>query len=152
MARQWGATGSCTGLPETEEPTDETVRWGSQFSIHSAPIISSDGDLGVPSVSDNVSEVLPSSWEAHEETQMRPCSLTLPANGGLNGFTLAAMANEAHLRHCPILVKDLSCETADDEENENHLTISSLTARPLIAKSHELRTRKVTLFSDNLIK
>lgn len=143
MARQWGATGSCRGLPEAKDPTDETVRWGSQFSIHSAPTMVLEGDLGVPSATDSVSEVLPPSWEAHEENQLRPCSLTLPSNGAFNGFNLTAMATEAQLRHCPILVKDLSCETADDEENENHLTISSLTARPLIAKSHELRTRKV---------
>lgn len=77
------------------------------------------------------------------ESLVRPCSLMIPANSNGKGFNLTAVANEAQLRQCPILVKDLSCDTADDDDNENHLTISSLTARPLIAKSHELRTKKV---------
>lgn len=76
------------------------------------------------------------------ESLVRPCSLVLPTNGGKT-LNLTAVANEAQLRQCPILVKDLSCETAEDDDNENHLTISSLTARPLIAKSHELKTKKV---------
>ncbi|KAF7388922.1 monocarboxylate transporter 12 [Vespula maculifrons] len=35
-------------------------------------------------------------------------------------------------------------DTIEDEDNENLLTISSLTARPLIAKSRELRSSKTT--------
>ncbi|XP_044741742.1 monocarboxylate transporter 12 [Chrysoperla carnea] len=35
-------------------------------------------------------------------------------------------------------------ETVEDEDNDNLLTISSLTARPLIAKSHELRSSKLS--------
>ncbi|EEB11728.1 hypothetical protein Phum_PHUM130210 [Pediculus humanus corporis] len=76
------------------------------------------------------------------ESLVRPCSLIIPSSAGKT-LNLTAVANEAQLRQCPILVKDLSCDTADDEDNENHLTISSLTARPLIAKSHELKTKKV---------
>lgn len=76
------------------------------------------------------------------ESLARPCSLIIPSSAGKT-LNLTAVANEAQLRQCPILVKDLSCDTADDEDNENHLTISSLTARPLIAKSHELKTKKV---------
>lgn len=106
------------------------------------------------------SDIIPNNWSSNQdisqqqkpeenisiksedsvESFVRPCSLILPHSVGLN---LTAVANEAQLRHCPILVKDLSYDTVDDEDNENHLTISSLTARPLIAKSHELRTKKI---------
>lgn len=34
-------------------------------------------------------------------------------------------------------------DTVEDEDNDNLLTISSLTARPLIAKSHELRSSRL---------
>ncbi|KAK6641216.1 hypothetical protein RUM44_012925 [Polyplax serrata] len=132
----------------------------------SLPLENKQNSDGVPSM-DAKSDILPLDWrstasreaaceDGHEgikreetveredtpETLVRPCSLTLPSTTGKT-LSLAAVANEAQLRQCPILVKDLSCETAEDDDNENHLTISSLTARPLIAKSHELRTKKV---------
>lgn len=153
------------------DPKDENMNeWlhGSQFSIHSAPVLESlsseehnvlsskrslpIGEKDNPlTCLDAQSDILPTwtiqdeaktkSQKAQEPTDsdqyVRPCSLVLPT------FNLTAVANEAQLRQCPILVKDLSYDTVDDDDNENHLTISSLTARPLIAKSHELRTKKI---------
>lgn len=143
----------------------------SQFSIVSAPTADLGTGHGALSSKRSLplnekqtdsldvrSDILPNNWSSNKdvstkpeenismksedsvESFVRPCSLILPQSGG---FNLTAVANEAQLRHCPILVKDLSYDTVDDEDNENHLTISSLTARPLIAKSHELRTKKI---------
>lgn len=155
------------------DPKDENMNeWlhHSQFSILSAPVESNRNEHSVLSAkrslpfpekeTDARSDIFPTAWSSSLEEPngkkpeenysleredsvdsfVRPCSLILPQSGGLN---LTAVANEAHSRHCPILVKDLSYDTVDDEDNENHLTISSLTARPLIAKSHELKEKKI---------
>lgn len=155
------------------EPRDENMNeWlhGSHFSVQSAPIADSARELELLSskrslpiageqldAADSRSDILPlpasrtdeesSKVESMEiadsvKSLVRPCSLVLPSSAGAT-LNLTAVANEAQLRHCPILVKDLSYDTVDDEDNENHMTISSLTARPLIAKSHELRTKKI---------
>lgn len=42
----------------------------------------------------------------------------------------------------PVVPPHLSPETIEDDDNDNLLTISSLTARPLIAKSREIRSSK----------
>ncbi|XP_033302712.1 monocarboxylate transporter 12 isoform X2 [Bombus bifarius] len=53
----------------------------------------------------------------------------------------ASLAVQATATSTPIVPPHLqSPETIEDEDNDNLLTISSLTARPLIAKSHELRS------------
>lgn len=102
---------------------------GSMFSVHSAPPVPS-GDL------DNVQieNKLGLTSELNENTSairlQRPVSLAIDPTcipyGSGNGYT-----NQTHLGSEP-----------DEEDNENLLTISSLTARPLIAKSRELRSSK----------
>ncbi|CAL7946866.1 unnamed protein product [Xylocopa violacea] len=55
----------------------------------------------------------------------------------------ASLAVQATATSTPIVPPHLqSPETIEDEDNDNLLTISSLTARPLIAKSRELRSSK----------
>ncbi|XP_043254050.1 monocarboxylate transporter 12 [Colletes gigas] len=57
----------------------------------------------------------------------------------------ASLAVQATATSTPIVPPHLqSPETIEDEDNDNLLTISSLTARPLIAKSRELRSTKCT--------
>lgn len=155
------------------DPKDENMNeWlhHSQFSILSAPVetnrdehnaLSAKRSLPFPEKETDVrSDIFPTGWSSSNveepnvkkpeqnyslesedsfDSFVRPCSLVLPPSG----FNLTAVANEAHNRHCPILFKDLSYDTVDDDDNENHLTISSLTARPLIAKSHELKEKKI---------
>lgn len=58
----------------------------------------------------------------------------------------ASLAVQATATSTPIVPPHLqSPETIEDEDNDNLLTISSLTARPLIAKSRELRSTKSSL-------
>lgn len=55
----------------------------------------------------------------------------------------ASLAVQATATSTPVVPPHLqSPETIEDEDNDNLLTISSLTARPLIAKSRELRSNK----------
>lgn len=55
----------------------------------------------------------------------------------------ASLAVQATATSTPVVPPHLqSPETIEDEDNDNLLTISSLTARPLIAKSRELRSTK----------
>ncbi|KAG6802027.1 monocarboxylate transporter 12 [Apis mellifera caucasica] len=55
----------------------------------------------------------------------------------------ASLAVQATATSTPVVPPHLqSPETIEDEDNDNLLTISSLTARPLIAKSRELRSSK----------
>lgn len=55
----------------------------------------------------------------------------------------ASLAVQATATSTPIVPPHLqSPETIEDEDNDNLLTISSLTARPLIAKSRELRSTR----------
>ncbi|XP_076160926.1 monocarboxylic acid transporter silnoon isoform X2 [Ptiloglossa arizonensis] len=57
----------------------------------------------------------------------------------------ASLAVQATATSTPIVPPHLqSPDTIEDEDNDNLLTISSLTARPLIAKSRELRSTKST--------
>ncbi|XP_011499502.1 PREDICTED: monocarboxylate transporter 13 [Ceratosolen solmsi marchali] len=64
-------------------------------------------------------------------------------NGGSNSPTgPASLVVQATATSTPIVPPHLSPpETLEDEDNDNLLTISSLTARPLIAKSRELGKR-----------
>ncbi|XP_017884060.1 monocarboxylate transporter 12 [Ceratina calcarata] len=65
----------------------------------------------------------------------------------------ASLAVQATATSTPIVPPHLqSPETIEDEDNDNLLTISSLTARPLIAKSRELRSTKVTIGRKKLKK
>lgn len=55
----------------------------------------------------------------------------------------ASLVVQVTANSTPVVPPHLSPpETIDDEDNDNLLTISSLTARPLIAKSRELRSSK----------
>lgn len=73
----------------------------------------------------------------------RPISLALDAGAAYHSTkTIATMPM---LHQTPFQQQHHHTTTAseaDEEDNENLLTVSSLTARPLIAKSHELRTTK----------
>lgn len=126
-------------LEEEEEPMDENMNrttLGSRFSISSTSVIDQ-----VRTPDKNLGNVTAKTDKVKLE-EVRPTSLHIPQSAATT-LNLAAVANEVQLRQCPILVKDISFETADDDDNENHLTISSLTARPLIAKSQELRTKRI---------
>lgn len=58
----------------------------------------------------------------------------------------ASLVVQATANSTPIVPPHLqSPDTIEDEDNENLLTISSLTARPLIAKSRELRSTKSSI-------
>ncbi|XP_076287433.1 monocarboxylic acid transporter silnoon [Lasioglossum baleicum] len=57
----------------------------------------------------------------------------------------ASLAVQATATSTPVVPPHLqSPDTIEDEDNDNLLTISSLTARPLIAKSRELRSTRST--------
>ncbi|OAD60184.1 Monocarboxylate transporter 9 [Eufriesea mexicana] len=65
----------------------------------------------------------------------------------------ASLAVQATATSTPIVPPHLqSPETIEDEDNDNLLTISSLTARPLIAKSRELRSTKSSCTKKNKVK
>ncbi|KAK9301077.1 hypothetical protein QLX08_006417 [Tetragonisca angustula] len=58
----------------------------------------------------------------------------------------ASLAVQATATSTPVVPPHLqSPDTIEDEDNDNLLTISSLTARPLIAKSRELRSTKTSI-------
>lgn len=58
----------------------------------------------------------------------------------------ASLSVQATANSTPVVPPHLqSPETIEDDDNDNLLTISSLTARPLIAKSRELRSTKSSL-------
>ncbi|KAK1133926.1 hypothetical protein K0M31_011711 [Melipona bicolor] len=60
----------------------------------------------------------------------------------------ASLAVQATATSTPIVPPHLqSPDTIEDEDNDNLLTISSLTARPLIAKSRELRSTKTSIIT-----
>ena len=83
---------------------------GSLFSIHSAPVFDLNSSCGGAGLS---------------SSPARPVSLVVQATA------TSTPVVPPHLQSPP--------DTIEDEDNDNLLTISSLTARPLIAKSRELR-------------
>lgn len=73
----------------------------------------------------------------------RPVSLALSdAQAFHSNRTIAAMPMLHYGQQQQQQPHNQAASEADEEDNENLLTVSSLTARPLIAKSHELRTTK----------
>lgn len=95
---------------------------GSLFSIHSAPPVPhTDAISGVQSNGNNYGG-------NGAESPLRPASLAIDAQQNLSTKTIAAF---------PIPSSEI-----DEEDNENLLTVSSVTARPLIAKSREIRNSK----------
>lgn len=93
---------------------------GSLFSIHSAP------PLPLTDLS-NVPNSCSVGFEIGGDSPRRPISLAIDAQYH-STKTIAAFQHQA--------------SEVEEEDNENLLTVSSLTARPLIAKSRELRTTK----------
>ncbi|CAK9809867.1 Monocarboxylate transporter 9 [Anthophora plagiata] len=75
------------------------------------------------------------------------------SNGAPSPKRPASLAVQATATSTPIVPPHLqSPETIEDEDNDNLLTISSLTARPLIAKSRELRSTKSTVTKKKKLK
>lgn len=100
----------------TNSSNQQSALGGSLFSIHSAPVF--ELNVGV-------------------DSPKRPSSLVIPPEAGLDLDRLppsVLITNGNGATHVS------SPETIDDDDNL--LTISSLTARPLIAKSRELRSFK----------
>ncbi|XP_012528579.1 monocarboxylate transporter 12 [Monomorium pharaonis] len=83
---------------------------GSLFSIHSAPVFDLNGSVS-----------------AGAPSPKRPASL-------------AVQATATSTPNVPPHLQSPEGTVVEDEDNDNLLTISSLTARPLIAKSRELRS------------
>lgn len=89
---------------------------GSLFSIHSAPIVQLGGDLG-PITAGHI--ISPNDYnELQQNLSAKSVFLELNANNNKRNGDI------------------------DEEDTDNLLTVSSVTARPLIAKSRELRTSK----------
>lgn len=95
---------------------------GSLFSVHSAPPLPhTDTVSGVQSNG--------SIYGGNgAESPLRPVSLAIDSQQNFSTKTIAAF---------PIPSSEI-----DEEDNENLLTVSSVTARPLIAKSREIRNNK----------
>lgn len=99
---------------------------GSLFSIHSAPPVPSTDH-------DSIKNASIIGFETDDfDVPRRPATLAI--DGSLTSTrTIAAI---------PTTFNNSEIE---EDENENLLTVSSLTARPLIAKSRELRSNKYIL-------
>lgn len=87
---------------------------GSLFSVHSAP---------PTGIAENGSNTIGGRVESGTDSPRRPVSLAIDSFKPIS--TLPHQTSEI-----------------DEEDNENLLTVSSLTARPLIAKSREIRSSK----------
>lgn len=102
---------------------------GSLFSIHSAPLVQLGGDLGTITAGHIISQ------NDCNDLSRRPISLALESQQKLSNksvFLELSANNNNNKRNGDI----------DEEDTDNLLTVSSVTARPLIAKSRELRTSK----------
>lgn len=98
---------------------------GSLFSIHSAPPVPLT-DMACININNMVNA--PHNGANDIESPRRPISLALESQQNFSTKTIAAFP--------------LPSSEIDEDDNENLLTVSSVTARPLIAKSRELRTSK----------
>lgn len=108
---------------------------GSLSSVQSAPpvpladLTANNGTL--PNATNSTRTGLVNFEIGHPDSpSRRPISLALDSNG----LSLSKSMSRPLFNH--------QTSEADEEDNENLLTVSSLTARPLIAKSRELRTTK----------
>lgn len=86
---------------------------GSLFSIHSAPQVQLDS-------ANVISEII-----------------TVPGDG--NGLLQQNLSTKSVFLE---LIGNKRCNDIEEDDNDNSLTVSSVTARPLIAKSRELRSSK----------
>lgn len=101
---------------------------GSLFSIHSAPPLPiSDLNTTINS-SIAIDSDLFQCAKATSDSPGRPISLALESQQNFSTKTIAAFP--------------LTTSEVDEDDNENLLTVSSVTARPLIAKSREIRSNK----------
>lgn len=137
LPREWSFQNSCRSVNDNRGPAatasqeivgptamDENMnqhnQLGSLFSIHSAPVYELNSSAGIGGTS---------SLLLSPTTTKRPASLVVQVQ-----------ANSTPIVPPPSRLSPP--ETIDDDDNDNLLTISSLTARPLIAKSRELRSTK----------
>lgn len=96
---------------------------GSLFSIHSAPPVPLTDMAGINNIVN-----APLNGTCDIESPRRPMSLALESQQSFSTKTIAAFP--------------LPSSEIDEDDNENLLTVSSVTARPLIAKSREIRSSK----------
>lgn len=96
---------------------------GSLFSIHSAPPVPLTDLVGI---NNNVNAKQNGTGDI--ESPRRPISLALESQQNFSTKTIATFP--------------LPSSEVDEDDNENLLTVSSVTARPLIAKSREIRSSK----------
>lgn len=107
---------------------------GSLFSIHSAPPVQL-ADLGSATIANHNATVGTEKIDNGTETPTRrPISLELEAP--TQNFT---STNSILVE---LSVSNKRSSEIDEDDNDNFLTVSSVTARPLIAKSRELRSSK----------
>lgn len=97
---------------------------GSMFSIHSAPPVPL-ADLGTLQSTNSLLEFDVSGTDSPR----RPASLAIDNQSQYHSTKTIAVFQHQH-------------SEIEEDDNENLLTVSSLTARPLIAKSRELRSSK----------
>lgn len=136
MHRPYGTTGTSEYNTPARHPSDCPIQFdeaetinaslvdcntaGSMFSIHSAPPVPL-ADLGTNSLLEFDT--------SRTDSPRRPASLAI--DNQLQYHSSRTIATFQH-QHSEI----------EEDDNENLLTVSSLTARPLIAKSRELRSSK----------
>lgn len=113
----------CPPVSLTEYPGQS----GSLFSIHSAPPVASTDHGNYKNTEDLLGFGCTGTTEIDDITTRRPS--TLPID------------NNQRKLHSSLLERQIS--EIEEEDNENLLTLSSVTARPLIAKSREIRTNRI---------
>ncbi|KAJ6645481.1 Monocarboxylate transporter 12, partial [Pseudolycoriella hygida] len=142
LHRPYGTTGTSEHNTPARLPSDcpiqfdeaETIKAtlvdcntaGSMFSIHSAPPVPL-ADLGNLQSANSLLEF----DVIGKDSPRRPASLAID-NNSMHYHSSKTIAAFQH-QHSEI----------EEDDNENLLTVSSLTARPLIAKSRELRSSKL---------
>lgn len=89
---------------------------GSLFSIHSAPPVQSAND-----------------------TINTATEISAVSSDG-NGLLQQNLSTKSVFLE--LIANNKRCSECDDDDNDNLLTVSSVTARPLIAKSHELKSSR----------
>lgn len=96
---------------------------GSLFSIHSAPPVPLTEMAGINNIVN-----APHNGICDIESPRRPISLALESQQNFSTKSMATVPKPG--------------SEIDEDDNENLLTVSSVTARPLIAKSREIRSTK----------
>lgn len=103
---------------------------GSLFSVHSAPPVQLVNDLHLSSAQCIAIDKTALQSDAGDSSR-RPISLAIDSQ---QNFSTKSAFIELNANK-----RNSEC---DDDDNDNLLTVSSVTARPLIAKSRELRNSK----------